>query len=160
MKKQKNGKINDKTNVMRLLDAAHISYEVRSYEVDEHDLSGVHVADQLGQDPGSVFKTLVLKGEKRGYLVCVPPVSADAVADLCRFNLIIRFYRSDGADKRVFILYNNAPLVIVELLIVRCPQREDLLCYLYAAVRGPCEELCDPRVGRPVAVHRLCVRKR
>ena len=85
---------------------------------------------------------------------------ADAVADLCRFDLIIRFYRSDGTDKRVFILYNNAPLVIVELLIVRCPQREDLLCYLYAAVRGPCEELCDPRVGRPIAVHRLCVRKR
>ena len=75
--------------------------------------------------------------ERFARIALVPPVSADAVADLCRFNLIIRFYRSDGADKRVFILYNNAPLVIVELLIVRCPQREDLLCYLYAAVRGP-----------------------
>ena len=82
--------------------------------------------------------------ERFARIALVPPVLADAVADLCRFNLIIRFYRSDGADKRVFILYNNAPLVIVELLIVRYPQREDLLCYLYAAVRGPCEELCDP----------------
>lgn len=67
----------EKTNAMRLLDAAHISYEVRTYEVDEQDLSGVHVADQLGQDPQSVFKTLVLKGERNGYLVCCIPVDQE-----------------------------------------------------------------------------------
>ena len=66
MKQQKK----DKTNVMRLLDAAGISYRVQEYEVDENDLSGIHVANQIGEDPDSVFKTLVLKGEKRGYLVC------------------------------------------------------------------------------------------
>ena len=59
-----------KTNVMRLLDAAKISYESKEYPVDEHDLSGSHAADMLGVDHGSVFKTLVLKGERTGFLVC------------------------------------------------------------------------------------------
>ena len=66
-----------KTNVMRLLDAAKISYRTMEYEVDENDLSGVHVAQQLGQDPDACFKTLVLKGEKAGYLVCCIPVAEE-----------------------------------------------------------------------------------
>ncbi len=71
------GSKTEKTNVMRLLDAAGISYRSQSYEVDEQDLSGIHVAAQLGQDPDSVFKTLVLKGEKTGYLVCCIPVAEE-----------------------------------------------------------------------------------
>lgn len=67
----------EKTNVMRLLDAAGIAYRTQEYEVDEHDLSGVHVAQQIGQDPDCVFKTLVLKGEKTGYLVCCIPVAEE-----------------------------------------------------------------------------------
>lgn len=66
-----------KTNVMRILDSAKILYEVLEYEVDEADLSGVHVAKVLGQDPDAVFKTLVLKGEKQGYLVCCIPVGEE-----------------------------------------------------------------------------------
>lgn len=63
----------EKTNVMRLLDAAGIPYRPQEYEVDEKDLSGVHVAASIGQDVDTVFKTLVLKGEKTGYLVfCIP----------------------------------------------------------------------------------------
>ena len=78
-KKDKNKKAEkvEKTNVMRLLDSAGISYGVKSYEVDENDLSGIHVADQLGQDVETVFKTLVLKGEKTGYLVCCIPVAEE-----------------------------------------------------------------------------------
>ena len=53
-----------KTNVARLLDAAHIAYELVPYEVDESDLSAVHVAEQLGEEVDCVFKTLVLEGEK------------------------------------------------------------------------------------------------
>lgn len=75
--KEKKDKKTEKTNVMRLLDSAGISYGVKSYEVDENDLSGVHVADQLGQDVETVFKTLVLKGEKTGYLVCCIPVAEE-----------------------------------------------------------------------------------
>jgi len=67
----------NKTNVMRLLTAAKIPYEAKEYEVDEQDLSGVHVADTLGQPKEQVFKTLVLKGEKTGYFVCCIPVAEE-----------------------------------------------------------------------------------
>lgn len=69
--------IMNKTNVMRLLTAAKIPYEAKEYEVDEQDLSGVHVADTLGQPKEQVFKTLVLKGEKTGYFVCCIPVAEE-----------------------------------------------------------------------------------
>ena len=65
-------KIN-KTNVARLLDKAKVHYELIPYEVDEHDLSAVHVAESLGEDIEQVFKTIVLHGDKTGYFVCVIP---------------------------------------------------------------------------------------
>lgn len=65
-------KIN-KTNAMRQLDAAKIKYEVCSYEVDENDLSGTHIADEIGLPYDEVFKTIVTKGDKTGYTVfCIP----------------------------------------------------------------------------------------
>lgn len=70
-------KIN-KTNVARLLDKANISYQLISYEVDENDLSAIHVAQQLGEHVEQVFKTLILHGDKSGYFVCVIP-GADEV---------------------------------------------------------------------------------
>ena len=61
------------TNVMRLLKQAEIPFETAEYEVDESDLSGVHVAQTLGIDPDCVFKTLVAKGEKNGlHVFCIP----------------------------------------------------------------------------------------
>ena len=65
-------KIN-KTNAARLLDKAKIAYELIPYEVDENDLSAVHVAADLGENIEQVFKTLVLHGDKSGYFVCVIP---------------------------------------------------------------------------------------
>ncbi len=65
-------KIN-KTNAARLLDKAKIAYELIPYEVDENDLSAVHVAASLGENIEQVFKTLVLHGDKSGYFVCVIP---------------------------------------------------------------------------------------
>ena len=41
-------KIN-KTNAARLLDKAKIAYELIPYEVDENDLSAIHVAANLGE---------------------------------------------------------------------------------------------------------------
>ncbi len=62
-----------KTNAMRLLDAAHLSYSTKEYEYDENDLSGVHAAEALGLDVSMVFKTLVAKGDKTGPVVfCIP----------------------------------------------------------------------------------------
>ena len=66
-----------KTNVMRLLEAAGIAYETGTYEVDEEDLSGSHAADLMGVDHDRMYKTLVLKGEKNGYLVCCIPVDEE-----------------------------------------------------------------------------------
>ncbi len=63
----------NKTNAARILDKAGISYELQSYEVDENDLSAMHMAESLGLDQNQVFKTLVLKGDKSGYFVCVAP---------------------------------------------------------------------------------------
>lgn len=65
------------TNAMRLLRAAGIEFEVRTYEVDENDLSGVSVAKKVGMNPEEVFKTLVLRGEKKGVMVCVVPVELE-----------------------------------------------------------------------------------
>ena len=65
-------KIN-KTNAMRQLDAARIKYEALTYEVDENDLSGTHIAEQIGLSFECVFKTIVTKGDKTGYTVfCIP----------------------------------------------------------------------------------------
>lgn len=63
----------NKTNAMRRLDAAKIPYEVKEYLVDESDLSGVHIAHQIGLPFEQVFKTLVAKGDKTGIVVfCIP----------------------------------------------------------------------------------------
>lgn len=62
-----------KTNVMRLLDQTKIAYQAFEYEADENNLSGEHVAQQIGLPPEQVFKTLVARGEKKGFVVfCIP----------------------------------------------------------------------------------------
>ena len=63
----------EKTNAVRLLEAAGVAFVLRSYEVDEDDLSAIHAAELLGLDPDSVFKTIVLEGERTGPFVCVIP---------------------------------------------------------------------------------------
>ncbi len=65
--------VKEKTNAARLLDASGISYELVPYEVDENDLAAPHVAQQLGENIEQVFKTLVLRGDRRGVFVCVIP---------------------------------------------------------------------------------------
>ena len=69
-----------KTNAARLLDTAGTPYELVPYEADENDLSAAHLSAQLGEEGGSVFKTLVLSGERTGHFVCVIP--GDAELDL------------------------------------------------------------------------------
>jgi len=62
-----------KTNAARLLDKQGIMYELVEYQVDESDLSATTVAAKLGQNLQQVFKTLVLRGDKSGIIVCVIP---------------------------------------------------------------------------------------
>ena len=60
-----------KTNAARILDNLKISYEVKTYEVDEEDLSAVHVAETMGLDISKIFKTLVARGDKSGVIMAV-----------------------------------------------------------------------------------------
>lgn len=63
----------EKTNAARLLDKAGIEYNLIPYDFDENDLAAQHVAESLGQPIERVFKTLVLHGDRSGYIVCVIP---------------------------------------------------------------------------------------
>lgn len=63
----------EKTNAARLLDRANIAYELVPYTVDENNLAATHVAEELGEDIATVFKTLVLRGDRTGLFVCVIP---------------------------------------------------------------------------------------
>ncbi len=66
-----------KTNVMRILDQKKIPYEAKHYPHGDDAVDGVTVAQSLGQDPASVFKTLVTHGAKGGYYVFVIPVAEE-----------------------------------------------------------------------------------
>jgi Cys-tRNA(Pro)/Cys-tRNA(Cys) deacylase len=63
----------EKTNAARLLDRAKIAYDLVPYTVDEDNLAATHVAEELGEDIATVFKTLVLRGDRAGLFVCVIP---------------------------------------------------------------------------------------
>lgn len=69
-----------KTNAARILDGLKIPYELLEYEVDEEDLSAVHLAATTGMDIHSIYKTLVLKGDNNNYLVGV--IRGDKTLDL------------------------------------------------------------------------------
>lgn len=66
----------EKTNVMRLLDAAGVAYTEYTYDA-EAAVSGVEVARALGQDPDQVFKTLVTVGHTGANYVFMIPGPAE-----------------------------------------------------------------------------------
>lgn len=62
----------EKTNVMRILEQKKIVYRSRDYK-SSGAISGVEVAAALGEDPKTVFKTLVTVGaSKKNYVFVVP----------------------------------------------------------------------------------------
>lgn len=63
----------EKTNAARLLDRAKVGYELVPYTVDENNLAAIHIAEELGENIEQVFKTLVLRGDRTGHIVCVVP---------------------------------------------------------------------------------------
>lgn len=63
----------EKTNVMRILDAAKIDYTPHEYFKDLTD--GEKIALILGEDKERVFKTLVTRGSDKNYYVFCVPVS-------------------------------------------------------------------------------------
>lgn len=86
----------NKTNAMRILDKAKIQYEPYEYEVDENNLTGVHIAKEVGLNPDFVFKTITAKGEKNGYVVfCLP----------CPCELDLKKCARAFGDKRIELLH-------------------------------------------------------
>jgi len=69
-----------KTNAARLLESMDIPFELRSYEVDEDDLSAETVAAKVGLPPEQVFKTLLVRGDRTGVAFAV--IAANAELDL------------------------------------------------------------------------------
>lgn len=66
----------DKTNVMRILDKKKIKYEHYCY-ADTGETNGEKVAEILGQNPSQVFKTLVTVGKTGANYVFVIPVNCE-----------------------------------------------------------------------------------
>lgn len=63
--------MSEKTNAARILDRLKINYELVEYIVDPDNLAADHVAEELSEPIEQVFKTLVLRGDKTGIIVCV-----------------------------------------------------------------------------------------
>ena len=92
-----------KTNAARILERLGIEFELREYPIDLEDLSAERTAEKLGMEPESVFKTLVVRGEKQGVMMAV--ISAGYQIDL---KLLARA----AGDRRVEMV----PLAEVEPL--------------------------------------------
>ncbi len=66
-----------KTNVMRILDSAHIQYNIYTYDNKDGALDGVSVANKIGQPVERVYKTLVTRGASKNFFIFVIPVSKE-----------------------------------------------------------------------------------
>jgi len=69
--------LSEKTNAMRLLEAEGIAFEVRSYDIDEEDLSAESAAAALNMAPEQVFKTLVIHGDRSGPMLVLLPAGTE-----------------------------------------------------------------------------------
>ena len=68
----------EKTNVMRVLEQKKIAYTAHTYPHEEGmAVDGVTVAQSMGFDPASVFKTLAARGAKGQFYVFDVPVAAN-----------------------------------------------------------------------------------
>jgi Cys-tRNA(Pro)/Cys-tRNA(Cys) deacylase len=66
---------NFKTNAMRIIDKAGITYNTYNYDHSDGVIDGISVAKKIGQPEEHVYKTLVTQGTSREYYVFVIPVA-------------------------------------------------------------------------------------
>lgn len=64
-----------KTNALRTLEQNNVDYTMHQYPSGKEHIDGVSVANLIGKDPSSVFKTLVTVGASKSIHVCVIPVA-------------------------------------------------------------------------------------
>lgn len=125
-----------KTNALRILDTHHILYTINEYEWTEERGQGIHVVEALGLAAHEVFKTLVGKGDKTGYVVFCIPVAEEldmkqaarvsgnksvqliAVKDLLSVTGYMRGGCSPVGMKKVFPTYFDATMEELESVYV------------------------------------------
>ena len=66
----------EKTNAIRSLEQKKLQFQVHDYSQSDA-LSGLEVADYLGENPDRVFKTLVTVGRSAAHYVFLVPVSRE-----------------------------------------------------------------------------------
>ncbi len=66
-----------KTNAMRVLERAGVSFAVREYHLAEDEFSAERVAALVGMAPETVFKTLIAHGDQTGYLFALIPAGTE-----------------------------------------------------------------------------------
>lgn len=71
-----------KTNALRMLDKAKISYIPHTYECGEF-IDGTHIAEMLGQAAEVTFKTIVTVGKSGKYYVFALPVDKELDLKKC-----------------------------------------------------------------------------
>jgi Cys-tRNA(Pro)/Cys-tRNA(Cys) deacylase len=81
-----------KTNAVRQLEREGIPFELREYEVDEEHLEAERVAEQLGLETPSVFKTIITLGDRTGPLFALTPAG---------FHLDPRLLAEASHNKRI-----------------------------------------------------------
>lgn len=66
-----------KTNAMRILDRKKVEYSILTYEDKDGKIDGVSVANKIGRDVNTVFKTLVAVGKSGKIYVFIIPVAKE-----------------------------------------------------------------------------------
>lgn len=66
-----------KTNAMRILDTHNIEYNTITYNTKDGKVDGISVAEKIGKDYNSVFKTLVAQGSNSNIYVFIIPVAEE-----------------------------------------------------------------------------------
>lgn len=64
-----------KTNALRLLDQKKIPYRIVAYTYDPENLDVAKIAADNQLQLGQIFKTLVCKGDKTGFIIAIVPGS-------------------------------------------------------------------------------------
>ena len=98
----------EKTNVMRILEQKKIAYQPHSY-VTTDAVSGTEVAAVLGQDPKRVFKTLVTVAKSGNHYVFVIPVEKE---------LDLKKVAKAAGDKKGIRRYGSRILPMDEVLVL------------------------------------------
>lgn len=109
----------EKTNPMRHLDRLKIPYEAIYYDGD--GLNGMQIAEVNGQDPSTVFKTLMTMGKEKCYYCFLVPVNGE---------LDLKKAAASVGEKSVSML------------------KSDQLLPLMGYVHGGCSPLCTKRPVR------------